>query len=331
MQNRCQTTDTLTRKPTQLILDTDLGNDIDDALALAMIHSLEARGECKLLGVTVSKDNPYAPAFVDAINTFYGKGHLPIGMVQDGVTKEVGNFNQAVIEMTDETGNPLFPTTNQKGSYPPAVTVLRQLLADADDASVVIVPIGFSTNLHQLFDSPPDDISPLDGKTLFEKKVSHVVMMAGHFTDITFDKPNTHSEYNIVKDQISSTRFIHECPVPMYFSGWEIGNAIKHPCRSILNDYAWTPYHPVVEAYKRYMPMPYDRPTFDLTAVLYAVRPDRDYFTVHGPGQIQVDAKGLTHFKTDPDGNRYVLGVSPTQCEVIREVQVELSSQPVMR
>ena len=31
--------------PVRLIFDTDLGNDIDDALALAMIHALVSRGE----------------------------------------------------------------------------------------------------------------------------------------------------------------------------------------------------------------------------------------------------------------------------------------------
>jgi len=31
-----------------VIFDTDMGNDVDDALALAMLHALESRGECRL-------------------------------------------------------------------------------------------------------------------------------------------------------------------------------------------------------------------------------------------------------------------------------------------
>ncbi len=315
-------------KPVKLILDTDMGNDIDDALALAMIHSLEARGECQLLGVMLSKDNPYAPAMVDAINTFYHRGDVPIGMVQNGATPQVGNFNQAVLEMTDEAGLPCFPTTHPQGSYPPAVPLLRRLLAESEDHSVVIVPIGFSTNLHQLFDSPADEISELNGKELFTQKVSHVVMMAG-----CFDEENLahHREYNIVKDLEAATRFIHDSPRPIYFTGWEVGSAIKIPARSIEQDYRWTQDHPVVEGYKRYMKMPYDRPSWDLTAVLHAVRPDRDYFQELGPGRVTVTEDGKTLFDTNAPGEHYVLSVDHTQCQIVREIQVELSSQPILR
>src|ERR1017187_366360 len=71
-----------------VIFDTDMGNDVDDALALAMLHALESRGECRLLGVTVTKDNPWAAVFVDLVNTFYGRGRIPVGMVKGGVTPE---------------------------------------------------------------------------------------------------------------------------------------------------------------------------------------------------------------------------------------------------
>ena len=36
--------------PTRLIFDTDMGNDIDDALALGVIHALQSREECELAG-----------------------------------------------------------------------------------------------------------------------------------------------------------------------------------------------------------------------------------------------------------------------------------------
>jgi len=29
-----------------IILDTDMGNDVDDALAMAVLHSLQSRGQC---------------------------------------------------------------------------------------------------------------------------------------------------------------------------------------------------------------------------------------------------------------------------------------------
>jgi hypothetical protein len=38
----------------RVIFDTDMGNDVDDALALGILHALETRGEAKLLAVTIT-------------------------------------------------------------------------------------------------------------------------------------------------------------------------------------------------------------------------------------------------------------------------------------
>src|SRR6266852_2488659 len=78
--------------PVRLIFDTDMGNDVDDAVALAMIHALESRGEAKLLAVTVTKDNRWAAPFIDAMNTFYGRADIPIGVVRNGKTPEDANM-----------------------------------------------------------------------------------------------------------------------------------------------------------------------------------------------------------------------------------------------
>ena len=37
-----------------VIFDTDVGSDVDDVLALAMLHALTDRGECELIGVLLS-------------------------------------------------------------------------------------------------------------------------------------------------------------------------------------------------------------------------------------------------------------------------------------
>src|SRR5580765_2641722 len=68
--------------PVALIFDTDMGNDIDDALALGVIHALESRRECELLAVTLSKDNEFAAPYVDLVNTFYGRSTIPVGVVR---------------------------------------------------------------------------------------------------------------------------------------------------------------------------------------------------------------------------------------------------------
>ena len=59
------------------------------------------------------------------------------------------------------------------------------------------------------------------------------------------------------------------------------------PAASIEKDFAWSPAHPVVDAYRAFKPMPYDAPAPALAAVLYAVHPDDGYFTLSGPGHDQ--------------------------------------------
>ena len=93
-----------TAEPVRLIYDTDMGNDIDDAMALAVIHALQSRGECRLLAVTVSKDNFYAAAYCDLLNHWYGTPGIPIGIVRSGPTPEDGHYVRQVCEARDRAG-----------------------------------------------------------------------------------------------------------------------------------------------------------------------------------------------------------------------------------
>ena len=100
-------------EPIKLIFDTDMGNDVDDALALAMLHSLESRGESELLAITLTKDNDEVAPYVDAINTFYGRGEIPIGITNSGVTPEKSRFTGVTLETDD--GKFIYPHDLQLG------------------------------------------------------------------------------------------------------------------------------------------------------------------------------------------------------------------------
>ncbi len=177
---------TASAAPIPLIFDTDMGNDIDDALALAVIHSLESRGECKLIGVTLTKDNAFAAPFIDAVNTFYGRGDIPIGVVREGKTPEDGPFIRPVAEARHSEGSFVFPRDLLSGkAAPEAVWLLRKLLAAQKDGSVVVVQVGFSTNLARLLESGSDDASPLSGRDLVAGKVRLLSIMAGGFPSRT--------------------------------------------------------------------------------------------------------------------------------------------------
>ncbi|MCH9653718.1 MAG: nucleoside hydrolase [Planctomycetes bacterium] len=311
-----------------LIFDTDIGNDVDDVLALGMIHSLEARGDCKLVAVTITKDNPLAASFTDAVNTFYGKGEIPIGICRSGVTPATGKF--LGLATKKDNGQLRYPhDLKDAKSIPDAVTVLRRALADAKDGSVVIAQVGFSTNLANLLKSPGDKISSLAGKELVEKKVKLLSIMAGAFTKIpSKGKMVDHREYNIVKDIPSAKTLAAEWPTPVVWSGFEIGLSAAYPHESIEEDYNYTLHHPLAEAYILYNPPPHDRPTWDLTSVLYAVFPHRGYFDLSDSGDVSVKDNGLTTFKKSDQGRHRYLKLNDLQRKRLVEALVQLSSQP---
>ncbi|MBX3414762.1 MAG: nucleoside hydrolase [Pirellulales bacterium] len=309
-------------EPVRIIFDTDMGNDIDDALALSVLHALQSRGECQLLGVTISKDNAYCAPFIDAVNEFYGRGEIPIGMVHDGKEKEDGQFVRQVSQAHDGDRQ-RYPHDLLRGEdAPEAVSLLRQLLASSPEKSVVLVVVGFSTNLARLLESGPDSYSPLSGRELVAERVRLLSMMAGMFTD------PRQKEYNVHIDLPSAAKVFADWPTEIVASGFEIGLAIKYPAASIEQDFNYVEHHPVQEAYTLYLRMPYDRETWDLTSVLYAVRPERGYFGLSQPGQITTDAQGVTHFEPKAGGRHRYLTVDAEQISRVREALVQLASQP---
>lgn len=291
--------------PTPVIFDTDMGNDIDDALALAMLHSLETRGEIRLVAVTVTKDNPWAPRYVSAVDTFYGRARIPIGMVKNGVTKDEGKYLRRAIE----TGH--YPYSDYSED---AVVLLQKTLAAQADGSVVIIQVGFSTNLAHLLEAP-------GGRDLVKRKVKLLSLMAGDFT-------NHGPEYNVKEDVPSAKKLVAEWPTPTVWSGYEIGQVIKFPARSIEHDFGWARHHPVVDGYKNYMKFPYDRETWDLTAVLAALRPDDGYFGYSPAGRVTVDDKGFTHFQAGAGGRDRYLTVNDAQRGRVLEALIWLATQP---
>ena len=286
-----------------VIFDTDMGNDIDDALALAMLHALTDRGECQLIGVTLTNGNPAAVPYIRMVNGFYGR-NLPVGAaiksLKDGA--QDGYMSAALRTMHAET----------TGTAEPAPAVLRRLLTEARE-KVIIVQTGFSTNLAALLDSP-------DGAALAREKVALVVAMAGNFADGA-------PEYNVKTDVASAKTVFERWPTPIVFSGFEIGRDLLYPAASIEHDFAWASPHPIAESYRDYQKMPYDRPTWDLTAALQAVRPEHAYFALSAAGTVQVDSSGATHF-TAGKGDRRYLRLDPSKRAQILEALTILASEP---
>lgn len=311
--------------PMAVIFDTDMGNDIDDALALDMLYKYADEGRIDLLAIPVNKEGLAAPEFLDVMGTWYGYPDVPVGIIRDGADcgADSTSYTRKVLDMKDGNGSPLFARSHAGyGDYPESVDLYRKVLSEAEDGSVTVVSVGFSTNLARLLESEADEFSPLSGRELAARKVKMLYTMAGNIAD------TTHHEYNVVIDIPSAQKVFAEWPTPVITSPFELGAQIKYPASSIENDFGWAGPHPAVEAYKSYMQMPYDRETWDLTAVLAAVEGGPEYFTVSPQGTITVTDSGATVFG-EGDGNRAYLSVTPEQAENIKARIVSLiTSEP---
>lgn len=315
-------------EPVKVIFDTDIGNDVDDVLALSMLHALQSRGECELLGVTVTKPDELAGPFVDVMNNFYGRPNIPIGCIRPSPSEPPSKFLQLANILDD--GAPRYPHKLARGSdAPAATTLLRQLLSRQGDQSVVLIQVGYFSNLGALLDTPGDDNSPLPGRDLVQKKVKYLSLMAGCF-DLERQKKNF-LEFNVIKDVPAARKVVAEWPTPMIWSGFEIGVAVPYPAVSILRDYSYVAHHPAAEAYILYNPPPHERPTWDLTATLYGVFPDRGYFDLSPPGRVSIDSDGFTRFTPDENGRDHFLILKENQIGRVREAEVQLATQPPNR
>ena len=312
-------------EPMNIIFETDMGNDVDDALAIDMLYKYDRERQINLMAVMLNKEGEFPPKYIDLLNTWYGKRHTPIGI--SGRTDQSivagKNYTQVVCEETDGQGRPLYKhTVKDYGKLLPAPMLYRKLLAKAGDRSVTIVSVGFSTNLAMLLESEADKYSPLSGKELVARKVDRLVVMAGHMEDPKF------REYNVVNDVPACQKVFRQWPTPIYVSPFELGLQIKYPARSIENDFGWTSHHPIVDSYKAYLPKIEDRPTWDLTAVLYAIDP-QDFFNVSPAGRITVTDEGNTLFEAQNGGSHYYLSVTPDQARRILNYFVEKTTKKV--
>ena len=314
------------KPPVKLIFDTDMGNDVDDALALAIIHALQTRGICELLAVTHTCPLPDAAPYTVAVNTFYGRPGIPVGVTPDA---PLATKQSKYLEVASQRGagrRPLYPAKFNPAAAPLSVDLLRRTLAAAQDGEIVIVQVGFSTNLARLLDSPPDAASPLPGMELVRRKVRLLSIMAGNFSPVPPDK-TPHIEFNVKWDIPAARKLATSWPTPVLWSDYEVGRAVPYPAWSIDNDFGYKPHHIIKDSYQAYRPTPHERPCWDPTSVIAAIWPERGYFD-HVKGRVSIDEKGATTFAPDESGRDVKLQVNQIQINRLRELLSALSSEP---
>ena len=159
-----------------VIFETDMTLDVDDVGALAVLHGLQMEEKVTILGVCYNEVHPLAPNTIDAINTYYKRGKIPIGIY----TKTLRDPDPSDYFTFEHTDVDNYPHDLSDNIVADAVEVYKQILSNQPDSSVVIISVGFLNNLHDLLLDP-------EGYTLVENKVRLLAVMGGlHGDDFNF-------------------------------------------------------------------------------------------------------------------------------------------------
>lgn len=230
-----------------VILDTDIGSSTDDLFCMEMLYRYADQGRCKLLGIVVDREGEDCAACADVMNTYFGYGNLPIGLVREGIPNPTVFINyQALPNCQKADGSPMFNrSVSDYSSLPDGWQLYRRLLAAQPDKSVSICSVGFVTCLSQLLESGPDNYSNLSGVELVRSKVKCLYLMGGSFPRAV------EPDYNLGQGISFSQTFFRLWPsdVEIIFSPGEVGDNIDYLPEQVLADISWTDEHPIKQVY----------------------------------------------------------------------------------
>ncbi len=285
---------------TRLWIETDIGNDVDDLGALALAHVFADRGEAELLGIGINMDDPRAAPAVAAVNAFYGRPGIPIGVLDPGP----GPFRYTYAHLlADRFGDDTPPLA-------PAADLLRATLDAAEPASVTIVSIGMHDNLVAVLDQP-------GGRAAIERAVARTVVMAGTFPE--------GEEFNLTFRPHQALRFVREWPLPIEFLGFEVGEPVISG-RGI--DWSDADRNPVAIAYDYYNGPGEGRPSWDPLTIDLAVSGIGGPYALSEPGTLVLDDGARNTWHADATGrHRYVVPLKGSDALAAR-VDAMLSAAP---
>ena len=181
---------------TKIVLDTDIGTDIDDAVALAYLLMQE---HCDLQGITtVSGEAPKRAMIADAICRIAGQSRIPI---HSGCTLPLGGVPQRqkrashAAKLFKYKHNTNFPEET-------AVDFLNKII-EQNPGEIILLTIGPLTNVATLFQKYPG----------ISSKLKAHYMMCGAFYG------NSHeNEWNILCDPYAAkTVFANPAPLTRVF------------------------------------------------------------------------------------------------------------------
>jgi len=285
----------------KIIFDTDMGADCDDAAALALTLELMNAGECDLLAVTHCTMCESAGGCIESILNYYGHSEIPVGSFhpEDHLeTREWRDVYATEVAMA-------YDNRFRAGShYEDSVKLIRRILSSSADR-IKLVSTGPLTTFARLLQSEADDISPLSGGELISQKVDWTVCMAGTFPQ-RWPESQGRVEWNILCDVPSARVVCENWPTELVFCSSEIGIPII-TCGKIQTE--GNPHNPVRTCFEIWHRQDgkIGRSSWDPATILYAVRPNAEYWELSERGRFTIDGKGLTALEVQPKGKHCFL------------------------
>ncbi len=277
----------------KIIFETNMCLAIDDVGALAIIHALQNRGEAELLAVCLNEVHPSGVAAIDAINTWYGRGNIPVGVYR-GVFPDPDKS-----AYLDELAK--FPHDLDDKNAPSALDVYKKVLAKQPDKSVTIISVGFMNNLDVLLKNDP---------ILVARKVKELVIMGAYKGD-----DHNLGFHNTAK---AAQNILENWPSPLVFHhlGGDVltGKGLKETSAK----------NPVREAYYKYSDSKFvDLASHDQMTVLYGVRGACNYFSKTSSGTGSIPSGFKWDMKIRNDSVLEELLPSEAYAKIIEDLMVE--------
>jgi len=209
--------------PLNIIYDDDCADDSDNLMGYAFLHRGANLGLWTIQAMTVVDGFNYSAAVVQAINNYYGRGNIPLGMNQASLVV-TNHFQAQTVAAAWGTSAYTQASFGAAGNIP--VTILRRALANniASGTKAVIVGNGYFTNLSALLNSAADSISPLTGSQLISQATTGLVVGAGRWPSNLLNAFQSTPEFNCLTDIAASQNVFSNWPVPITIVGVEMGD-----------------------------------------------------------------------------------------------------------
>jgi hypothetical protein len=254
----------------------------------------------RIVGMMADIPNPVAVAAIDAINTAYGHGDIPLGAVANSeADTSPHGYSDALVQRLPHSAR-------DSNDVPEAVDLYRRMLEDAPDESVVIVAVGAYTNLAGLLASPAAGGVP-SGRELVTRTVKRLVIMDGVFPGGWEAVTNQKLDLAAARAVVEGTADAPAWPTPIAWVDGYDGIATRVGGKLCEQEAADHPMRIVYEDLFECEP-PGDG-NWDAPALLYAIGDVPEVFSIHGRGGAAVinEKGGLSWRKpSDRRGDYYV-------------------------